>query len=168
MLAPWKESYDQYRQPIKKQRRCWQRPIWLKLCFFPVVMYGCESWTMKKAECQRIDAFELWCWRGLLKVLWKARRSNQAILKEINPEYSLAGWVLKLQYCSHLMWRADSLEKAPMLGKTEGERRGQQRMRWLDASPVQWMWTWANSRRQWGTGRPDMLQSMGLQRSDKT
>ena len=101
--------------------------------FFPVVMYRCESWTMKKAERWRIDAFELWCWRRLLRVLWTARRSNQSILKEINPEYSLEGLMLKLklQYFGHLMWRADSSEKILMLGKTEG-RRGQQRMRWLD------------------------------------
>jgi len=90
-----------------------------------VVMYGCESWTIKKAECQRIDAFELWCWRRLLRVLWTARRSNQPILKEINPEYSLEGLMLKLklQYFGHLMQRGDSLEKTLMLGKTEGRRR---------------------------------------------
>ena len=101
---------------------------------FPVVMYGCESWTVKKAEHQRIDAFELWCWRRLLKVPWNARRSNQAILKEISPEYSLEGLMLKLklQYFGHLMQRADSLEKTLMLGKIEGRRKGgRQRMRWL-------------------------------------
>ena len=89
---------------------------------FPVVMYGWESWTIKKPECQRIDAFELWCWRRLLRVLWTARRSNQSILKEISPEYSLEGLMLKLklQYCGHLMRRADSFEKTLMLGKTEG------------------------------------------------
>ena len=102
---------------------------------FPVVIYGCESWTMKKAECQRIDAFELWCWRRLLRVPWTARRSNQSILKEINPEHSLKGLMLKLklQYFGHLMGRANSLEKTLILGKTEGiRRRGRQRMRWLD------------------------------------
>ena len=101
---------------------------------FPV-MYGCESWTTKTAECQRIDVFELWRWRILLKVTWTARRSNQSILKEINPEYSLEGLMLnlKVQYFGHLMQRVDSLEKTLMLGKTEGRRRrGQQRMRWLD------------------------------------
>ena len=100
---------------------------------FPVVMYGCESWTIKKAECQRIDAFELWCWRRLLRLPWTARRSNQSILKEISPEYSLEGLMLKLkfQYYGHLM-RTDSLEKTLMLGKIEGRRRGRQRMRWLD------------------------------------
>ena len=102
---------------------------------FPVVMDGCESWTIKKAEHQRIDAFELWCWRILLRVLWTARRSNQSILKEISSEYSLEGLILKLrpQYFGHLMQRTDSLEKNLMLGKSEGGgRRGQQRMRWLD------------------------------------
>ena len=108
--------------------------IWAsQSCFFPVVMYGCESWTIKKAEHRRIDAFELWCWRRLLRVPWIGR-SNQSILKEISPEYSLKGLMLKLklQYFGHLMWRTDSLEKTPMLGKIEGRRRGQQRMRWLD------------------------------------
>ena len=102
---------------------------------FPVVMYGCESWTIKKAKCQRIDAFELWCWRRLLRVLWTARRSNQSILKEISPGCSLEGLMvkLKLQYFGYLMQRADSFEKTLMLGKTEGRRRRErQRMRWLD------------------------------------
>ena len=102
---------------------------------FPVVMYGCESWTLKKAECRRIDAFELWCWRRLLRVPWTVRRSNQSILKEISPEYSLEGLMLKLkcQYFGHLMQRADSLEKTLLLGRIEGRRRrGRQRMRWLD------------------------------------
>ena len=102
---------------------------------FAVVMYGCESWTIKKAENRRIDAFELWCWRRFLRVLWTARRSNQSILKEINPGYSLEGLMLKLkfQYFGHLMQRADSFEKTLMLGKTEGRRRrGQQKIRWLD------------------------------------
>ena len=102
---------------------------------FPVVMYGCESWTVKKAEHRRTDAFELWCWRRLLRVPWTARRSNQSILKEINTEYPLEGLMLKLklQYFGHLMQRTDSLEKTLMLGKSEGGRsRGRQRMRWLD------------------------------------
>ena len=102
---------------------------------FPVVMYGCESWTVKKAECPRIDAFELWWWRRLLRVPWTARRSNRSILKEISPGYSLEGLLLKqkLQYFGHLMQRADSLEKTLMLGNFEGRRRrGRQRMRWLD------------------------------------
>ena len=112
---------------------------WLKVCLvkamvFPVVMYGCKSWTIKKAECQRTDAFELWFWRRLLRVPWTARL-NQSILKEISPEYSLEGLMLKLklQYFGHLMWRTDSSEKTLMVGKTEGRsRRGRQRMRWLD------------------------------------
>ena len=102
---------------------------------FPVVMYGCESWTIKKAEHQRVDAFELWCWRRLLKVPWTARRSNQSILREISPKYSLEGLMLKLklQYFGHLMQRTNSFEKTLMLGKNEGRRRRrQQRMRWLD------------------------------------
>ena len=107
----------------------------VKTVIFAIVMYGCESWTIKKAECWRIDAFELWCWRRLLRVPWTARRSNQSILKEISPEYSLEGLMLKLrlQYFGHLIWRTDSLEKTLMLGKIEGRRRrGWQRMRWLD------------------------------------
>ena len=103
----------------------------VKAMVFLVVMYGCESWTIKKAECWRIDAFELWCWRRLLRVPWTARRSNQSVLKEINPEYSLEGLMLKLklQYFGHLMWRTDSVGKSLMLGR---RRRGLQRMRWLD------------------------------------
>ena len=106
----------------------------VKAMVFAVVMYGCESWTVKKAECRTIDAFELWCWRRLLKVPWTARRSSQSILKEISPEYSLEGLMLKLklQYFGHLMLRTDSLEKTLILRKIEGGRRGQQRMRWLD------------------------------------
>ena len=107
----------------------------VKAMVFPVVMYGCESWTIKKAEHQRIDAFELWCWRRLLRVPWTARRSNQSILKEISPEYSLEGLMLKLklQYFGHLMQRSNSFEKSLMLGKIEGGRiRGRQKMRWLD------------------------------------
>ena len=136
MLAPWKKSYDQPRQHIKKQR-CYfanKGPL-VKAMVFPVVMYGCESWIIKKAEHWRIDTSELWCWRKLLRVLWTARRSNQSILKEISPEYSLEALrlKLKLQYFGHLMWRTDSLEKTLMLGKIEGRRRsGWQRMRWLD------------------------------------
>ena len=106
----------------------------VKALVFPVVMYGCKSWAIKKAECWRIDAFELWCWRRLLRVPWTARRSDQSILKEISPEYSLEGLMLKLklQYFGHLMQRTDCLEKTLMLGKTEGRRRGWQGMRWLD------------------------------------
>ena len=108
--------------------------VFLKAMVFPIVMYGCESWPIKKAECRRLDAFELWCWRRLLRVPWTARRSNQSILKKIIAEYSLEGLIvkLKLQYFGHLMQRTDSLEKILILGKIEGRRRrGRQRMRWL-------------------------------------
>ena len=135
MLTPWKESYDQPRQHIKKQRHDFANkgPL-VKAMVFPVVVYERESWTIKKTECQRIDAFELWCWRRLLRVPWTAR-SNQSILKEISPEYSLEGLMLKLklQYFGHLIQRADSFEKTLMLGGIEGRSRsGRQRMRWLD------------------------------------
>ena len=127
-LTPWKESYDQHRQHIKKQRHTLSTKVPLvKAMVFPVVMYGCESWTINKAECWRIDAFELWRWRRLLRVPWTSRRANQSILKEISAGYSLE-WLmlkLKLQYFGHLM-----------LGKIEGRRRrGQQRMSWLDGIP---------------------------------
>ena len=136
MLAPWKKSYDQPRQHVKKQRHHFATKVHVvKAMVFPVVMYGCESWTIKIAECWRIDAFELWCWRRLLRVPWTARRSNQSIWKEISTEYSLEGLILKLklQYFGHLMGRTDSLQKTLMLGKIEGRRRrGWQRMIWLD------------------------------------
>ena len=136
MLTPWKKSYDQPRQHIKKQRHCFANNGPSSQSYgFPVVVYGYESSTIKKAEHQRIDAFEWWCWRRLLRVPWIARRSNQSILKEISPEYSLEGLMLKLklQYFVHLMQRTDSFENTLMLGKIEGGRkRGQQRMRWLD------------------------------------
>ena len=133
---------------------------------FPVVMYGCESWTVKRAEWWRIDAFELWCWRRLLRVPWTARRSNQSILKEIGPGCSLEGLMLKLklQYFGHLMRRVDSLEKTLMLGGIRGRRRrGRQRMRCWMASPTQWTWVWVN-RSWWWTGSPGVLQFMGSQR----
>ena len=135
--------------------------------FFPVVMYGCESWTRKKAEHRRIDAFELWCWRRLLRVHWTIRGSNLSILKEISPGCSLE-WLmskLKLQYFGHLMWRADSFGKTLMLGKIEGGRRRDDRGwdGWM-ASPTQWTWDWVNSGSWWWTGRPGMLRFMGLQR----
>ena len=136
----------------------------VKTMVFPLVVYGCESWTLKKAECQRIHAFELWCWRRLLRVPWTARRSNQSILKEISPEYSLEGLMLKLQYFGHLMQRADSLEKILMLRKLraggEGGDRGWDG--WM-ASLIQWTWVWASSGRWWGTGKPGVLQSLGSQ-----
>ena len=139
-FALWKKGYDKPRQRIKKQRhhfannglysQSYAFSIWL------TSMYGCESWPIKKAECQRTDAFKLWCWRRFFRVLWTARRSNQSILKEISPEYSTEGLMLKLQFqfFGHLMGKSDSLEKTLMLGKTEGtRRRGWQRTRWLDS-----------------------------------
>ena len=141
----------------------------VKAMVLPVVMYKCESWTTKKAEHGRIDAFELWCWRRLLRVSWTAARSNQSILKEISPECSSEGLMLKLklQYFGHLMWRADSFEKTLMLGKIKGRRkRGQQRMWWLDGITNTMDMSWVNSRSWRCTGRPGVLQSMGLQRVD--
>ena len=123
-LVPWKESSDTPRQCIKKQRHYFANKGPSSQNYsFSSSQYGCESWTVKKAECQRIDAFKLWCWRRLLRVPWTARRSNQCILKEINPEYSMEGLMLKLQYFGHLMQRADSLEKTLKLRKIEGRRR---------------------------------------------
>ena len=123
---------------------------------FPLVMYGCESWTIKKVECEKIDAFELWCWKRLLQVSWTSRRSNQSILKEISPEYSLEGLMLKLkcQYFGHLMWTADSLEKLKVGG--EGDNRG-----WDDwmASLTGWPWIWVISGSWWSTGRPVVLDT---------
>jgi len=150
MLAPWKKNYDQPRQHIKKHRHYFaNKDPSSQSCghSFPIVVYGCESWTIKKALHGRIDAFELWCWRRLLRVPWTARRSNQSILKEISPEFSLEGLMLKvkLQYFGHLMQRIDSLEKTLMLGKIEGRRR-RGRQSW------------------WWTEKPGMLQSMGSQR----
>ena len=137
MPTPWKKSYDQPRQLIKKQRHYFanKHPSSQSFGFSSSYVYGYESWTIKKGECQRIDAFELWCWRRLLRVCWTERRCNQFILKEISPKYSLEGVMLKLklQYCGHPLWRADSFEKTLILGSIEGRRRRkQQRMRWLD------------------------------------
>ena len=135
---------------------------------FPVVMYGCESWIIKKAEHRRIDAFELWCWRRLLRVPWTARRSNQSILKEIGPEYSLERLMLelKLQYFGHLMQRTESLEKPWCWErlKAGGEGDDKEWDGWM-ASPIQWTWTWVNSRKWWG--KPSVLQSVGSQRIDR-
>ena len=131
-----------------------------KAMVFPLVMYGCESLTIKKATHWRIVAFELWCWRRILRVLWTARRSNQSILKEINPEYSLDELMLKLklQFFGHQMQRAESLEKILMLGKIEGRRRRENRGHsgWM-TSPIQWTWAWASSQRLWRTGMPGAL-----------
>ena len=139
----------------------------VKAMVFPVVMYGCESWTAKKAEHQRIDAFELWCWRRLLRVPWTAKRSNQSILKEISPGCSLEGLMLKLklQYFGHLMRRLDSLEETRMLGGIgaggEGDDRGWDG--WM-ASPTWWTWVWVDSGSWWWTGRPGVLRFVGSHR----
>ena len=135
MLAPWKKSYDQPRQHIKKQRHYFADKVHLVKAVFSSNHVWMWELDHKKAECWRIDDFELWCWRRLLRVPWTARRSNQSVLKEISPKYSLEGLMLqlKLQYFGHLMWRTDSFEKTLMLGKIEGgSRRGWQKMRWLD------------------------------------
>ena len=164
-LAPWKKSYDQTRQHFKKHRHyLTDKSLSSQSYGFSISHYGCESWTIKKGEGQRIDAFELWCWRGLLRVPWTARRSNQSILKELNPEYSLEGLMLKLklQCFVYLMRRTDSMEKTLMLGKVgeEGDDR-----RWdVWMASTQWTWAWANSGRWQRTGKPGILQSMGLQR----
>ena len=140
----------------------------VKAKVFPVVMYECKIWTIKKAECRRIDAFELWCWRRLLRVPWTARRSNQSILKEISPEYSLEGLMLKLklQYFGHLMQRTDSLEKTLMLGKTEGRRRRGRHRIWLDGITDSMDMSLSKLKLAcwWWTGKPGVLQSMGSQR----
>ena len=166
MLATWKKSYDKARQHIKNQRHYFaNQGLYSQSYVFLVVFYGCESWTIKKTEHQRIDAFELWCWRRLLGVPWTARRPNQSILKEIKPKYSLEGLMLKLQYFGNLMWRADSLEKTLMLGKTEGRRRRGWQGWWWDG----WMASLTmdmslNQLQEMVKGRKFcMLQSIGWQ-----
>ena len=166
MLIPWKESCDQPRQPIKKQKHYFANKG------SSSQSYGFSSsyvwmWELdSKVECQRINAFELWCWRRHLRVPWTARRSNQSILKEISPGCSLEGLMLKLklQYFCHLMWTSDSLEMTLMLGKIECQRKGDNR-EWdgLMTSPTQWTWFWVNSGSWWWTGKPGVLQSMWSQ-----
>ena len=139
----------------------------VKAIVFPVVIYRFENWTIKKAEHQRTDVFELWCWIRLLRIPWTSRRSSQSILKEINPEFSMEGLMLnlKLQYFGHLMWKADSLEKTLVAGKDwRPEEKGMTGWDSGMASLTQWMWVWANSGRWWRTGKPGMLQSMVLKR----
>ena len=142
----------------------------VKALVFPVVMYGCESWTTKKAECWRTDAFKLWRWRILLRVPWSTRRSNESILREINPEYLLEGLMLKLklQYFGHLMQRANSMEKIQMLWNIEGRKGDNRGSDGCMASPTQWTWVWASSRSWWWTGRPGVLWSWGHKESDVT
>ena len=139
----------------------------VKAMVFLVVMYGYESWTIKKAECQRNNAFQMWCWRRLMRVPWTARRSNQSILKEIRPEYSLEGLILKLkvQYFGHLMQRANSLEKSPCWERLKAGGKGDDRGwdGWM-ASLTRWTWVWANLGSWWWTGKPGVLQSMRSQR----
>ena len=143
----------------------------VKAMVFPLVMYGCESWTIKKADHWRIDAFELWCWRRHLRVPWTARRSNQSILKEISPEYSLEGLMLKLklQYFGHLMWRVDSLEKTLQLERLKSGEEGDDRGwdGWME-SLIQWTWVCVNSWSWWWTGRPAVLWFMGSKELDMT
>ena len=163
MLAPWKKAMTNLDSILKSRDITLPTKVHLvKAMVFPIVMYGCESWTIKKAENQRIDAFELWCWRRLLRVPWTARRSNQSILKEISPEYSLEGLMLKLklQYFGQLMWRARPWywERLKVGGKG-----GRQRMVGM-ASLTQWTWVWVNSGSWWWTGRPGVLRFMGSQR----
>ena len=172
MLAHWEKIYEKPRKHIKKQRHYFaNKGLSSQAMVFPVVMYGCESWTIKKAERRRIDAFELWCWRRLLRVPWTPRRSSQSILKEISPGCSLEGLILKLklQYFGHLMWRADWLKRPwcweRLWAGGEGDDRGWDG--WM-ASSTQWTWVWVNSRSWWWKGRPDMLRSMGLKESDTT
>ena len=143
----------------------------VKAMVFPLVMYGCESWTIKKAEHRRIDAFELWCWRRLLRVTWTARRSNQSIIKEISPEYSLGGLMLKLklQYFGHVMQELTHLKRPWCWERLKAGREGDDR-RWDGwmALPTWWTWVWVDSGSWWWTGRPGVLQSMGWQRAGHT
>ena len=168
MLAPWKKSYYQARQHSKKQIYYFaNKGPFAKAMVFPLVTHVCESWTIKKAEHRRTDTSELWCWRRLLRVPWTARRSNQSIVKEISPEYSLEELMLKLilQYFGHLLQITDSLEKTLMLWKiVGGRRRGNRGWDGWMASPTQCTWVWASSGCWWWTGKPGELQSTGSQR----
>ena len=171
MLTSWKDTITNLDNILKSRDISLPTKVHLaKAIVFPVVMYGCESWTIKKAVHWRVNAFELWCWRRFLRVPWTSRRLNQSIRKEISPEYSLEGLMLKLklQYFGHLMWRSDSCEKTLILGKIEGRSRRDDRGwdGWM-ASLTQWTWVWVNTGSWWWTGRPGTLQSMSLQRDDR-
>ena len=161
-LATWKKSYDKPKQVLKRNITLLAKVHLVKVMVFPVIRYGCESWSIKSTKHQRSEAFELWCWRRLLRVPWTAGRSNQSILKEINTEFSL---VLKLQYFGHLMWKANSLEKTLMLEETEGKsRRGWQGMRWLDGLIDLMDRSLSKLREILKDRKPDVLQFMRLQR----
>ena len=163
-LTPWKESYDQLSILKSRDITLSTNVHIVKPMVFPVVTYGCESWTINKSECRRR---ELWCWQRLLRVLWTTRRSNQSILMKISPGGSLEGLMLKLklQYFGHLMWKADSLEKPWCWERLRAGGKGDDGGwdGWM-ASPTQWTWVWVDSRRWWWTGRPGVLRFMGLQR----
>ena len=168
MLAPWKKNHDQPRQHIKRRDITFPTKVHLvKAMIFPAVTYRCESWTINKAEHQRVDAFGLWCWRRLLRVPWTVRRCNQSILKEISPEYSLEGLILKLklQYFGHLIWRMTHWKRSwrweRLKAGGEGNDRGWDG--WM-ASLTWWTWVWVSSGSWWWTGKPGMLQSMGSQK----
>ena len=168
MFAPWKESYDKPIGVLKTRDITLPIKIHIvKVMIFPVVMYGCESWTIKKAKSWRIDAFELWCWRRLLRVPWTTRRSDQSILKEISPEYSLEGLMLKLKlqylatwYEELTHWKRPWCWEREKVGAEEDDRGWDG---WMTSS-TRWTWVWTSSRRWWWTGKPGVLQSMGSPR----
>ena len=168
MLAPWKKSYDQPRQHIKKQRHYLaNKDLSSQTMVFPVVLHGCEDWTIKKAEHWRIEAFELWCWKWVLRVPWTARRFNQSILKEISPEYSVEGQMLKLKLQYLATWCEELTHgKKPWCWKrlkAGGEEDDRGWDGWM-ASLTWWTWVWVNSMSWWWAGRTGVLQSVGLQR----
>ena len=163
--SPWGCKESDMTEWLKNNKALWTNIRMVKVMVFPVAVCECGSWTIRKAESQRIDAFELRCWRRLLRVPRRSR-SNKSILKEITPEYSLEGLMLKmkLQYLGHLMWWPGSLERPSCWERLRAGERGNRGWDGWIASPTQWMWVWANSGRQWRTGRPGMLQSMGSEK----